>query len=44
MKFYPYWPLKPCGDGSVDTNDVNLDILYFKQFYKHFVFEKDEEG
>ena len=29
---------------SVDTKDVNLEILHFKQFYKHFVFEKDEEG
>ena len=44
MKFYPYWPLKPCGDYSVDTKDVNLEILHFKQFYKHFVFDKDEEG
>ena len=33
-----------CGDYSVDTKDVNLEILHFKQFYKHFVFEKDEEG
>ena len=44
LKFYPYWPLKPCGDYSVDTKDVNIEILHFKQFYKHFVFEKDEEG
>jgi len=29
---------------SVDTKDVNLEILHFKQFYKHFIFEKDEEG
>nr|WP_072514836.1 hypothetical protein [Ndongobacter massiliensis] len=28
----------------VDTKDVNLEILHFKQFCKHFVFEKDEEG
>ena len=33
-----------CGSYSVDTKDVNLEILHFKQFYKHFVFEKDEEG
>ena len=33
-----------CGGYSVDTKDVNLEILHFKQFYKHFVFEKDEEG
>ena len=33
-----------CGGYSVDTKDVNLEILHFKQFYKHFVFDKDEEG
>ena len=44
MKFYPYLPLKSCGSYSVDTKDVNLEILHFKQFYKHFVFDKDEEG
>ncbi|HGH9026330.1 TPA: hypothetical protein ACJOWK_001974, partial [Streptococcus pyogenes] len=33
-----------CGDYSVDTKDINLEILHFKQFYKHFVFDKDEEG
>ena len=32
------------GDYSVDTKDINLEILHFKQFYKHFVFDKDEEG
>ena len=32
------------GSYSVDTKDVNLEILHFKQFYKYFVFEKDEEG
>ena len=32
------------GSYSVDTKDVNLEILHFKQFYKHFVFDKDEEG
>ena len=32
-------------DGTLfDTKDVNLEILYFKQFYKHFIFDKDEEG
>jgi len=31
-------------DYSVDTKDVNIEILHFKQFYKHFVFDKDEEG
>lgn len=35
---------RSCGDYSVDTKDVNLEILHFKQFYKHFVFDKDEEG
>lgn len=44
LKFYPYRPLKPRGDYSVDTKDINFGILYFKQFYKHFVFDKDEEG
>lgn len=34
----------PRGDYSVDTKDVNLEILHFKQFYKYFVFDKDEEG
>lgn len=36
--------IEPCGDYSVDTKDINLEILHFKQFYKHFVFDKDEEG
>ena len=44
IKIYPFWPLKPCGSYSVDTKDVNLEILHFKQFFKHFVFDKDEEG
>ncbi|WP_151410325.1 hypothetical protein [Anaerococcus sp. Marseille-P9784] len=44
LKFYPYRPLKPRGGYSVDTKDVNIEILHFKQFYKHFVFDKDEEG
>ena len=35
--------LKVCGDYSVDTKDINLEILHFKQFYKRFVFDKDEE-
>lgn len=38
------YKLYACGDNSVDTKDINLEILHFKQFYKHFVFEKDEEG
>ena len=41
---HSFYPLKPRGSYSVDTKDVNLEILHFKQFYKHFVFEKDEEG
>ena len=40
-RFGQWWA---CGDYSVDTKDVNLEILHFKQFYKHFVFDKDEEG
>ena len=37
------------GDGAyrmcgVDTKETYLEILYFKQFYKHFVFTEDEEG
>ena len=30
-----------CG---VDTKETYLEILYFKQFYKHFEFTEDEEG
>ena len=30
-----------CG---VDTKETYLEILCFKQFYKHFVFAEDEEG
>ncbi len=30
-----------CG---VDTKETYLEILYFRQFYKHFVFVEDEEG
>jgi len=33
-----------CGEFSLDTKDLNLDILNFKQFYKYFVFNKNEEG
>ena len=29
---------------SVDTKDINLEILHFMRFYKYCVFEKDEEG
>jgi hypothetical protein len=36
--------LNPRGSYSVDTKYINLEILHFKQFYKHFVFDKDEEG
>ena len=37
------------GDGAhrmcrVDTKETYLEILYFRQFYKHFVFVEDEEG
>lgn len=28
----------------VDTKETYLEILYFKQFYKHFVFVEDERG
>lgn len=30
-----------CG---VDTKEIYLEILYFKQFYRHFVFVEDEAG
>ena len=30
-----------CG---VDTKETYLEILYFKQFYRHFVFVEDEAG
>ena len=42
--FYPQCRFEPRGDCSIDTKDINLEILHFKQFYKHFVFDKDEEG
>ena len=44
MYRYHQGSLDTCGSDSVDTKDINLEILHFKQFYKHFVFEKDEEG
>ena len=33
-----------CLGCSVDTKDINIEILHFKQFNKHFVFEKAEEA
>lgn len=30
-----------CG---VDTKERLVEVLYFKQFYRHFVFVEDEEG
>ena len=30
-----------CGE---NTKETYLEILYFRQFYKHFVFVEDEEG
>ncbi len=27
-----------------NTKETYLEIFYFKQFYKHFVFSEDEEG
>ena len=30
-----------CG---VDTKETYLEILCFRQYYKHFVFVEDEEG
>ena len=27
-----------------DTKETYLEILYFRQFYRHFVFTEDEEG
>lgn len=26
-----------------NTKETYLEILYFRQFYKHFVFEEDED-
>lgn len=43
-KLYSQGTDNTCGDYSVDTKDIKLEILHFKQFYKHFVFDKDEEG
>lgn len=28
----------------VDTKETYLEILYFRQFYRHFVFVEDGEG
>lgn len=36
-----YGAHRMCG---VDTKETYLEILYFRQFYKHFVFVEDEEG
>ena len=33
-----------CGDYSVDTKSEAVKILYFKQFYKHYVFVEDDKG
>ena len=33
-----------CGDYCVDTKENLVEILYFRQFYEHFVSEEDEEG
>ena len=44
MYGYHQGSLNTCGDHCVDTKDINLEILHFKQFSKCFVFEKDEEG
>lgn len=30
-----------CG---VDTKETYLEILYFKQFFKHFMFTEDGDG
>lgn len=30
-----------CG---VDTKERLVEVLYFKQFYRHFVFTEDEDG
>ena len=27
-----------------NTKETYLEVLYFKQFYKYFVFAEDEEG
>ena len=33
-----------CGVCGGDTKETYLEILYFKQFYKYFVFVEDGEG
>lgn len=35
---------RACGGYSVDTKSEAVKILYFKQFYKHYVFVEDGEG
>lgn len=44
MKFYPYWPLEPRGDGSVDTKRNYVEILRFKLFHDYFAFEEDDQN
>lgn len=36
-----YCTLKACGDNSVATTMLRLEILNFRQFYKHIVFTGD---
>lgn len=34
----------PCGVRGVDTKERLVEVLFFKQFYRHFMFTEDEEG
>ena len=33
-----------CGSRMLSTKEGFVEVLCFKQFYKHFVFVEDEEG
>lgn len=41
---FPNSPVITCGVHSVATKSQRIRILHFKQFYKHFVFDNNEEG
>lgn len=33
-----------CGDYCVDTKEKLVEVLYFRQFYRHFVFVENKAG
>ena len=40
LKWHSFCPLKPRGDCGVDTTNKFVEILCFKHFVKHFVFNE----